>query len=157
MTWVVDTAVLIDVLEDGLTLCPVTYVELAPAFEGQRALREEFLTGVGVRFTEGWTPEDTLAAFHAWNAHVRRRRRGEGSRRPIADLLIGAFSLLSGSRHPQSGGFPDGLPRAHAARPLDDRPRLSNALHRPRGAFKEGHGDGFRHYSIICSRRGSGR
>ncbi len=111
MTWVVDTAVLIDVLEDdpafgaasaraldaraedGLTLCPVTYVELAPAFEGQRALQEEFLTGVGIRFTESWTPEDTLAAFHAWNAHVRRRRRGEGSRRPIADLLIGAFSL----------------------------------------------------------------
>lgn len=107
----IDTAVLIDVLEDdpafgaasalaldaraedGLTICPVTYVELAPAFEGQRALQEEFLAGVGIRFTENWTSEDTLAAFDAWNAHVRRRRRGEGSRRPIADLLIGAFSL----------------------------------------------------------------
>lgn len=110
MTWVVDTSVLIDVLEedpefgevsartlenlaeDGLTLCSVTYVELAPAFEGSRDLQEEFLAGVGVRATEGWTRADTLAAFAAWHAHVQRRRRDSGPRRPIADILIGAFA-----------------------------------------------------------------
>jgi predicted nucleic acid-binding protein len=110
MTWVVDTSVLIDVLEDdpefgeasagtlellaaeGLAICPVTYAELAPAFEGSRALQEEFLAGVGVSFAEDWTRADTVAAFEAWHAHVRRRRGGEGPRRPIADVLIGAFA-----------------------------------------------------------------
>lgn len=110
MTWIVDTSVLIDVLEDdpafgessartldslaadGLAICPVTYAELAPAFEGSRKLQEEFLTGVGARFSEDWTRQDTLAAFAAWHAHVQRRRRGEGPRRPIADILIGAFA-----------------------------------------------------------------
>ncbi|HLE85014.1 MAG TPA: type II toxin-antitoxin system VapC family toxin [Thermoanaerobaculia bacterium] len=110
MTWVVDTSVLIDVLEDdpefgevsaaaldalaadGLAISPVTYVELAPAFEGSRGLQEEFLAGVGVRLTEAWTRQDTLAAFDAWFAHVQRRRHGDGPRRPIADILIGAFA-----------------------------------------------------------------
>lgn len=110
MSWVVDTSVLIDVLEDdpefgeasavildllapdGLAICPVTYAELAPAFEGSRALQEEFLAGVGVDFTEDWTRRDTVAAFEAWYTHVQRRRRGEGPRRPIADILIGAFA-----------------------------------------------------------------
>lgn len=110
MTWVVDTSVLIDVLEDdpefgaasaqlledlaeeGLAICPVTYAELAPAFGGSRALQEEFLVGVGVSFSDEWTRQDTLAAFDAWYAHVRRRREGLGPRRPIADILIGAFA-----------------------------------------------------------------
>jgi predicted nucleic acid-binding protein len=110
VTWVVDTAVLIDVLEDdpefgeasaatlellagdGLAVCPVTYVELAPAFEGSQALLEEFLAGVGVSFAEDWTRADTLAAFEAWHAHVKRRRGGKGPRRPIADILTGAFA-----------------------------------------------------------------
>lgn len=110
MTWAVDTSVLIDVLDDdpelgeasartldgsvdeGHTICPVTYAELAPAFEGSRSLQEEFPTGVGVSFSEGWTRQDTLAAFEAWHAHTQRRRRGEGPGRPIADTLVGAFA-----------------------------------------------------------------
>jgi predicted nucleic acid-binding protein len=110
MTWVVDTSVLIDVLEDdpefgeasaaaldalagdGLAICPVTYVELAPALEGSQGLQEEFLAGVGIRLTEAWTRQDTLAAFDAWYAHVQRRRHGDGPKRPIADILIGAFA-----------------------------------------------------------------
>jgi hypothetical protein len=110
VTWVVDTSVLIDVLEDdpefgeasartldalaedGLAICPVTYAELAPAFEGSRDLQEEFLAGIGVSFAEDWTRQDTVAAFEAWHAHIRRRRGGQGPRRPIADILIGAFA-----------------------------------------------------------------
>jgi len=110
VTWVVDTSVLIDVLEDdpefgeasartldalaedGLTICPITYAELAPAFEGSRDLQEQFLAGIGVSFAEDWTRHDTVAAFEAWHAHVQRRRGGKGPRRPIADILIGAFA-----------------------------------------------------------------
>lgn len=110
MAWVVDTDVLLDVLEDdpdfgeasaraldsrleqGLLLCPVTYAELAPAFDGNRALQDEFLTGVGIDFHAAWTWQDTLRAHAAWHAHVQRRRRGEGSRRPVADILIGGFA-----------------------------------------------------------------
>ena len=112
MAWVVDTCILIDVLEDdqsfgrpsaqtfdgsfkeGLTICPVTYVELAPAFEGDLSLQDEFLMGVGIDFRQGpW--EDTLRAHEAWNHFICRRRLGLALKRPIADVLIGAFA----SRH----------------------------------------------------------
>jgi hypothetical protein len=129
VTWVVDTSVLIDVLEadpefgeasalvleslldDGLTVCPVTYAELAPAFEGSRELQEEFLRGVGASFAEDWTRDDTHAAFEAWYAHVRRRRSGSGSRRPIADILIGSFAsrfqgLVTRNGHDFRTAFP---------------------------------------------------
>jgi hypothetical protein len=69
---VVDTCILIDVadddpefgevsadclaarLNDGLTVSPVSYVELAPVFNGSRRLLDEFLAGLGV---------DTIAVF----------------------------------------------------------------------------------------------
>ena len=110
MAWVVDTCMLIDVLEDdpefgatsarllddhapeGLVASPITYAELAPAFEGHLKLQDEFLAGVGVEFREPWTWEDTLATHSAWYAHVARRRGGEGRRRPPADIMIGAFA-----------------------------------------------------------------
>ena len=64
----VDTFMLIDILEDdpqfghssavtldscaedGLVVCPLTYAELAPAFQGEVTLQDEFLNGVGVDF-----------------------------------------------------------------------------------------------------------
>jgi predicted nucleic acid-binding protein len=110
VAWVVDTAVLIDVLEhdpefgarsaraldararDGLVLCPVSYVELSPAFEGDGTLQEEFLDGIGVNHREDWTSADTNAAHAAWNGYVQSRRRGLTGRRPIADVLIGAYA-----------------------------------------------------------------
>lgn len=109
--WVVDTSVLIDVLDDdpdfgalsayaldahsqdGLVVCPVTYAELAPAFAGNRDLQDEFLEGIGVSFREDWAWQDTLQAHAAWHAHIQRRRTGREVRRPIADILIGSFAL----------------------------------------------------------------
>ncbi len=113
MAWVVDTCMVIDVLEDdptfgaasaavldahhaaGLVLCPVSYAELAPAFEGSRELQEEFLAGVGINAQVDWTREDTWEAHRAWYAYALKRRRGAVGKRPLADLLIGAFA----SRH----------------------------------------------------------
>ncbi len=110
MTWAVDTCVLIDVLDDdpdygrssaallsrkakaGLVICPVTYIELAPAFNGSPALEEEFLGGVGVDWHQPWTWQDTAAAHRAWEAHVTGRRARRAVKRPIADVLIGAFA-----------------------------------------------------------------
>lgn len=111
MAWVVDTCVLIDVLEDdptfgessaqlidahardGLVVSPVTYAELAPAFNGNQELQDEFLVGVGVGFREDWGWQDTLNAHAAWHAYIQRRRAGEVPRRPLADILIGSFAL----------------------------------------------------------------
>lgn len=110
MAWVVDSSVLIDVmaadpvfglasattlnrcLHEGLVICPLTYVELAPAFGGSRSLQDEFLSGVGVDIDESWTTEDTVKAHAAWNSHVMRRRNSQGTKRPLADILIGSFA-----------------------------------------------------------------
>jgi predicted nucleic acid-binding protein len=110
MAWVVDTCNLIDILEDdpefgrasalvldahagdGLVVCPLTYAELAPAFGGDRALQDEFLHGVGVGCREDWTWADTRRAHQAWHRHIERRRSQSLARRPLADVLIGAFA-----------------------------------------------------------------
>lgn len=110
MAWVVDTCVLLDVLmedptfgrpsaqvleaclEEGLVICPMTYVELSPALQGDRALQNEFLAGVGVSFRQDWTWADTVQAHQIWNEFVRRKRSGQLPRRPLADVLIGAFA-----------------------------------------------------------------
>ena len=113
MAWVVDTCVLIDILEEdpefghasalaldgqvaeGLTICPITYAELAPAFEGNSSLQDEFLTEVGVDFRQDWTWEDTLQAHDSWYHFVQQKRAGLVPKRPLSDILIGAFA----SRH----------------------------------------------------------
>lgn len=110
MPWVVDTCVLIDVLEDdpqfgrvsaltldghaadGLVVCPITYAELAPAFGGNPLLQDEFLAGVGADYRQEWTWEDTLSAHGAWNRFIQRRRAGLLPKRPLADIMIGAFA-----------------------------------------------------------------
>lgn len=110
MAWVVDTCVLLDVLEEdpefgsssaaalearlaeGLVVSPVTYAELAPAFEGDRRLQDEFLAGVGIELPAQWEWRDTLVAHAAWGRFVRLKRRGVTPRRPLADILIGAYA-----------------------------------------------------------------
>jgi predicted nucleic acid-binding protein len=110
MKWVIDTCVLIDVLEDdpafgrksanllekslrdGLVLCPVTMVELSPAFDGNLETQKHFLEQVGIDFTDPWTLGDTECAHRAWNSYVQARRASDAPKRPLADLLIGAFA-----------------------------------------------------------------
>lgn len=111
MAWVVDTCLLIDVLEDdaefgarsaalldahrseGLALCPISYAELSPAFEGSRTFQEEFLEGVGIAYRDPWGWEDTLAAHVAWSVYVTKKRAGLTQKRPLADILIGAYAV----------------------------------------------------------------
>jgi len=111
MSWVIDTCIVIDVLEndptfglrsatllqqklgEGLSICSVTFVELAPAFEGDLEQQERFLEQAGIGFLEGWTTEDTRTAHHAWHVHIKARRNGTLPKRPIADILIGAYAM----------------------------------------------------------------
>lgn len=109
--WVVDTSVLLDVhladpdyglasaeclaahLGEGLTLSPVSYVELAPAFGGDSGLQDTFLAEVGLDWPASWTQEDTRNAHALWASHVAAKRTGSTRKRPVADVLIGAFAM----------------------------------------------------------------
>ena len=114
MIWVIDTCVLIDILradqkfgllsavalqsklDDVLTIAPITYVELAPEFNGDYTEQDAFLDSIWVGRNFDGNRDAVLAAHRAWNAHVQRKRAGEVMRRPIADVLIGAYALKKG-------------------------------------------------------------
>lgn len=130
MPWVVDTCLIIDVLDDdpefgpssadlldakspeGLLLCPVSFIELAPAFGGELERQQHFLRQINVNCTGDWTWADTCAAFFGWNRYITLKRSGKAPRKPIADLLIGAFAmrfdgLLTRNAGDFSSLFPD--------------------------------------------------
>jgi len=108
---VVDTCLLIDVAEadptygisfaqlldrlrtEGLIVCPVSYVELSPVFDGDVKAQQEFLYHACVDWREPWTETDTRASAIAWNRHVVGRRTGTARKRPLADVLIGGFAM----------------------------------------------------------------
>ena len=110
MSWIVDTCVVIDVLENdpdfglrsarllqkhlaaGLAISPITHIELAPAFGGDLVEQKRFLDQAGISYGGAWTIADTEAAHQAWHHHVAGRRAGTLPKRPIADILIGAFA-----------------------------------------------------------------
>jgi hypothetical protein len=110
MAWVVDSSVLLDIrmndaefglasatclaahLSDGLAIAPITYVELAPAFGGDALIQHAFLELNGVEWLTSWTRADSEMAHRLWAGHVQRKRAGQGSKRPVADVFIEAFA-----------------------------------------------------------------
>jgi predicted nucleic acid-binding protein len=110
MAWVVDTPVLLDIhlddptfgnrsgqclmryLPDGLVICPVSYIELAPAFSGDSSLQQAFLQEAGVDWLQPWTLLDTAASYQLWANHIAKKRAGRESKRPVADILIEGFA-----------------------------------------------------------------
>jgi len=136
MAWVVDTCLLLDIgfddphfavkseqlldskSSDGLVICPVTYVELAPAFGGQTKPLEDFLLNLGIDYRGDWTWADTREANGMWAAHVRRRRARKAMKRPVADVLIAAFaSRFEGLLTRNSSDFASLLPRNKVVEP----------------------------------------
>lgn len=113
MAWVVDTCVVLDIAindaahgitsaqllqsksHEGLVICGVTFVELSPAFGGKLAELKRFLVGAQIGWEEPWTLADTEAAHDGWWRYVSQKRQGLVARRPVADLLIGAFACRS--------------------------------------------------------------
>jgi predicted nucleic acid-binding protein len=111
MAWIVDTCCLLDIanadpgfsrlsarilrdrFDDGLAACPITQVELAPQFDSDLAEIRHFLDKeVGVESSVEWLIADTERAIRGWGDYVSRRRQGHAPKRPIADILIGAFA-----------------------------------------------------------------
>ena len=111
MSWVLDTCVLLDVgrddrsfgsksccltkekLRQGLVVCLVTFVELAPALSRRIFALEDFLFQLGVDHQEDWLAKDTSSACEARSRYVQSRQEHQVAKRPIADVLIGAFAL----------------------------------------------------------------
>jgi predicted nucleic acid-binding protein len=111
MSFCVDTCVLIDIADAdpefgeasahclaqrvgaGLVISPVSYIELAPVFDGSSRLLDEFLVGLGVVCDGDMSEPTRRSAFSAWGRHIAARRAGGSSRRPVADVMIGALAL----------------------------------------------------------------
>ena len=114
MVWVVDTCVILDILDrhpefadassqalqshldESLVIAPVSYVELSPAFNGDASAQDAFLDSLWIRRDFGGSREAVLAAHRAWHEHILRKRAGETKKRPIADIMIGAYALRKG-------------------------------------------------------------
>ena len=112
--WVVDTCIIIDITSgdgefstksadaidakraEGLVVAPITYVELAPSFRGDIAKQDSVLSGMGIEFDFAGNRQAVLAAHKAWFEHALRKRLGEAVKRPIADVLIGAYAVEKG-------------------------------------------------------------
>ena len=114
MAWVVDSCVLLDValgesawslpsarlldrfVADGLVACPVSMVEIAPYFDGDVDKERVFLDQIDIRHDRDWLPEDTEKAAEAWARQVYLKREKKVGKRPVADILIGAFAMRAG-------------------------------------------------------------
>jgi len=114
MTWVVDTCVLLDLvcndqafaecasralqvkMDDVLTIAPLTYVELAPQFLGDATRQDEFLRSLWIECDFDGNKDAVLAAHKAWYEHITRKRAGQVAKRPIADIMIGAYAMQKG-------------------------------------------------------------
>ena len=130
MAWVADTCLLIDVAENdpefgrdsarlldrrraaGLVLAPVSYIELAALFNGVTEAQNDFLESIGVNWTHAWIWPDTIVAYRAWYDYILKRRDRRIGKRPIADILIGAFAtrfdgLLTRNTKDFRSFFPD--------------------------------------------------
>ena len=83
-------------LDDVLTIAPLTYVELAPEFNGDVEAQNAFLDGMWIQRDFGGSEETVIAAHKAWYEHVLRKRKGEARKRPIADIMIGAYAMQKG-------------------------------------------------------------
>jgi predicted nucleic acid-binding protein len=144
---VVDTCVLIDIadddpdfgrpsalclarhLDEGLVISPVSYVELAPVFDGSTRKLDEFLDGLGADHHQLFELSDRATAFSAWAHHISTKRAGRAPRRPVADALIGALAVRTGGLITRNGAdFTSLYPDLRIVDPTRS-PRRSGSVH----------------------------
>ena len=106
-TWVVDTCVVLDLVvgsddqveaaelvlatAGSVLVSPISYVELGPSFPDPIELRE-FLHDYAIDDSVGFAVEDAEIGRVCWQRMIARRRSTEVPRRPMADVLIGAYA-----------------------------------------------------------------
>lgn len=77
-------------MADELIVCPLSFIELGPAFAGDDMAAEAFLKAAGLQTIEPWTSRDTSLAHRLWHDFQSRRRQQNLARRPAADVMIAA-------------------------------------------------------------------
>ena len=76
-----------------MIVAPITYIELAPSFNGDVREQDNFLYRLGVTCNFNGGKDRVLAAHKAWYEHILRKRAGDVSKRPVADVVIGALAM----------------------------------------------------------------
>ena len=71
-------------------------MELAPSFDGNFIDQNIFLSELGVAVGFHGDKSVVLKAYKAWYEHIMRKRAGVVAKRPIADVLIGAYAMQKG-------------------------------------------------------------
>ena len=79
-----------------MTVAPLTYVELAPEFKGCIVEQDAFLDSLWIDCDFDGNRNAVLAAHKAWYEHVMRKRAGTEKKRPVADIMIGAYAMQKG-------------------------------------------------------------
>lgn len=71
-------------------------MELSPLFSGNLTNQEVFLAGLQIAYEEPWLTRDNEVAAKKWWQYVTRKRHRQTRKRPVADILIGAFAYRFG-------------------------------------------------------------
>ncbi len=67
-------------------------MELGPSFSGDDVAAEAFLVALRIGTSEFWSQADSILAHRLWHQFQARRRQQQTAKRPVADVLIGAFA-----------------------------------------------------------------
>ena len=108
--YVVDTPILLDILENDpeygassaalldryadatLHISAISYFELAPAFDGNRALQDEFLGQLGINLSHRSVRDVGPLVYRVWARYCRRVTASGGHGFPFVPCLIGALA-----------------------------------------------------------------
>ena len=109
-TYVVDTPIFLDILENDpefgassaalldryadatLHISAISYFELAPAFDGNRALQDEFLGQLGINLSHRSVRDVGPLVYRVWARYCRRVTASGGHGFPFVPCLIGALA-----------------------------------------------------------------
>ena len=54
--------------------------------------QKEFLSLCGVSYDAIFDAADVVRSHQAWNVYIQKKRLGNTPKRPVADLMVGAFA-----------------------------------------------------------------